>query len=103
MLPVGLDIFLRIRESVVKIWKMQQSLFPCSVGADDVCVGLTVSRIVADNRYPVVLHKRFILNNEVDDFASILFKPNPDSVLIGDDLDISLVNHPGSYYLRTEQ
>lgn len=92
MLPVGLDIFLRIRESVVKIWTMQQSLFLCSVRANDICVGLTVSGVVTDNRHPLVLHKRLILNNEVVDFASILLKPNPDSILISDHLDICLVN-----------
>jgi hypothetical protein len=49
--------------------------------------------VIADNSHPLILHKRFILNNKRRDFASVLFEPNPDTILTSDHLDIGFLNH----------
>ena len=49
--------------------------------------------VITDYSHPLILQKRFILNNKCRDFASILSEPNPDTILAGDHLDIGFLNH----------
>lgn len=65
----------------------------CSVRVHDICVGLSMRCVIADNSRPLILYKRFVLNNKRLDFTSVLFEPNPNTILAGDHLDIGFLNH----------